>query len=239
MMFFLQLPGFQHNGQAMPSGRERLDWFSRSTPYLFMGKTRLSSKRKAGKLPGKKVLPRAAGGRLLPGLYEFIAKHPLFEGMEARQLKMLADLAMETQFASGEYIFRRQDPANRFYLILEGRVELELASMRDGMKIIQMAGAGDYLGWAWLFEPYSFYLSARTVEPTRAIFFYGTMLRQRCENDHDLGYEIVKRVAQVALQRLAAFQQNFQERKVFKERTGSFLISHANEAANFGKQPRI
>jgi CRP-like cAMP-binding protein len=204
-----------------------------------MGKTKPLSKRKARKSSEKEALPGAVEGKLSPGLYEFIVKHPLFEGMGARQLEVLAGLAMETQFTSGEYIFRRQDPANRFYLILEGRVELELASMRDGIKIIQMAGAGDYLGWAWLFEPYSFYLSARAVEPTRAIFFYGTVLRQLCEDDHDLGYEIVKRVAAVALQRMAAFQQNFQERKVLKERPGSFLVSGTNEAASLRKQPGI
>jgi len=204
-----------------------------------MGKTKPLLERKAGRSPGKRALSGPVGEKFSPGLYEFIAKHPLFEGMDERQLKVLAGLAMETQFTSGEYIFRRQDPANRFYLILEGRVELEWASTRDGIRVIQMTGAGDYLGWAWLFEPYSFYLSARAVEPTRAIFFYGTVLRQRCEADHDLGYEIVKRVAGVALQRMAAFQQNFQERKVLKEKPGSFLVSSTNEAADLRKQPRI
>jgi CRP/FNR family transcriptional regulator, cyclic AMP receptor protein len=204
-----------------------------------MGKTKPLSERKAAKSPEKKALPNGAGGKLSLSLYEFIAKHPLFEGMDASQLEVLAGLAMETQFTAGEYIFRRQDPANRFYLILEGGVELELASMRDGIKVIQLAGAGDYLGWAWLFEPYSFYLSARAVEPTRAIFFYGTVLRQLCEGDHDLGYEIVKRVAAVALHRMAAFQQNFLERKVFKEKPASFLVSNTNEAANLRKQPRV
>jgi CRP-like cAMP-binding protein len=154
-------------------------------------------------------------------------------------LEALADLTMETRFVPGEYLFRRQDPANRFYLILEGKVELELASTKDGMRVIQMAGPGDCLGLTWLFEPYSFHLSARTVEPTRAIFFYGTKLRQRCEDDHDLGYEIVKRVAEAAIQRLSAFQQNFQQRTASSEKLGSFLVSDANEAASLRKQPRI
>lgn len=204
-----------------------------------MGKTKLSLERKAGKPFWKKNSRDPAGGRLSSSLYELIAKHPLFDGLNARQLGVLADLAMETQFAPGEYIFRRQDPANRFYLILEGRIELELASTRDGMKVIQMAGPGDYLGWAWLFEPYSFYLSARTVDPTKAIFFYGTMLRQRCEDDHDLGYEIVKRVAETALQRLAAFQKNFQQRATLKDKQSPFLVLNTKEAASPRKQPRI
>jgi CRP-like cAMP-binding protein len=165
--------------------------------------------------------PKTAGNKASCGgtrkgtssrLYRLIERQPLFEGLSAAQLEMLAGLAMEMEFEPGEYIFRQQDPANRFYVILEGRVEVELASPPDGIKPIQIAGPGDHLGWSWLFEPYSFYVSARITEPTRTIFIYGTMLRQYCEEDHDLGYEIVKRVAGVALKRLIAFQQNIQER---------------------------
>lgn len=206
---------------------------------MLMAKTKRSSEGQAGKPTGKKTLSSVAEGKLSSGLYAFIARHPLFEGLGTRQLEALADLTMETRFVPGEYLFRRQDPANRFYLILEGKVELELASTKDGMRVIQMAGPGDCLGLTWLFEPYSFHLSARTVEPTRAIFFYGTKLRQRCEDDHDLGYEIVKRVAEAAIQRLSAFQQNFQQRTASSEKLGSFLVSDANEAASLRKQPRI
>jgi CRP-like cAMP-binding protein len=204
-----------------------------------MAKTKRSSERKAGKPPGGKTLSSVTEEKLSSGLYAFIARHPLFKGLNARQLEALADLTMETRFTPGEYLFRRQDPANRFYLILEGKVEMELASTRDGMRVIQMAGPGDYLGWSWLFEPYSFHLSARTVEPTRAIFFYGTMLRQRCEDDHDFGYEIVKRVAEAAIQRLTAFQQNFQQLTVDRERQASFPVLNLNEAVGLRKQPRI
>ena len=39
---------------------------------------------------------------------------------------------------------------------------------------------------------------------TEAIFFYGTPLRDECENDHDLGFELVKRMAEVMMKRLQA-----------------------------------
>lgn len=201
-----------------------------------MKKTKPGSESKTKK---NKTLRRAARAGSFSILYQLIAQQPLFKGLNPGQLELLAGLAMEIRFAPGEYIFRRQDPANRFYVILEGRVELELASMWDGIRVVQMAGAGDYLGWAWLFEPYSFYLSARTVEPTRAIFFYGTVLRQHCEEDHDLGYEIVKRVAEVTFQRLGAFQQNFQGRKALREKPNPFFVSDTNEAASLRKQPGV
>jgi|HubBroStandDraft_5_1064220.scaffolds.fasta_scaffold248903_1 CRP/FNR family cyclic AMP-dependent transcriptional regulator len=170
-----------------------------------MKKTKSSSSSEA-KAKGNKTPRRAT--RTGASLYQLIAGQPLFEGLNPRQLEVLAGLAMEMRFARGEYIFRKQDPANRFYVILEGKVELELASPRDGVEPIQTVESGDYLGWSWLFEPYSFYVSAKVTEPTRSIFFYGTMLRQHCEDDHDLGYELVKRIAGAALKRFIIFQQN-------------------------------
>ena len=76
----------------------------------------------------------------------------------------------------------------------------------DGIPI-QVIEAGDVLGWSWLFPPYSWRFDARTLEPVKAIFFYGTRLREHCEADHDLGYELMKRMAAVVIQRLQATRE--------------------------------
>jgi CRP/FNR family transcriptional regulator, cyclic AMP receptor protein len=200
-----------------------------------MRQTKLATPLKAR----SRTLSKTVAGKVSPSLCQLIARQPLFKGLKPHQLGVLAGLAMEMQFAPGEYIFRRQDPANRFYVILEGKVEIELALSQEDLKPFQIAGPGDYLGWTWLFEPYSFYTSARAIKPTRAIFFYGTMLRQRCEDDHDLGYEVVKRVAESALKRAIAFQQAFQRCTVLKVMPGSFLVSTRNEAPKYRKRGRV
>jgi CRP/FNR family cyclic AMP-dependent transcriptional regulator len=59
--------------------------------------------------------------------------------------------------------------------------------------------------WAGqLFPAYYWHFDARALEPTTAIFIYGTRLREQCENDHDLGYEFMKRMAAIAILRLQA-----------------------------------
>jgi CRP-like cAMP-binding protein len=60
------------------------------------------------------------------------------------------------------------------------------------------------LGWSWLFPPYRWHFDARALELTRAIALDGKCLREKCEEDHDLGYELVKRVAQIIMERLQA-----------------------------------
>lgn len=92
--------------------------------------------------------------------------------------------------------------ANRFYLITQGAVVLETYAKDRGNTVVDKLGAGDVLGWSWLFPPHYWRMDARAVEPTDAIFFYGTRLRHEAEHDHDLGYELMRRVAAVAIQRL-------------------------------------
>lgn len=144
-------------------------------------------------------------------LLSLIGKQPFFKGLNAKQLQLLAASALEMQFENGQIIFKEGSPANRFYLILRGKVVLESENADHNMIPIQTLGPGDDLGWAWLFPPYSLHLTARALEPTRTIFFYGTRLRDQCEEDHELGYQLMQRVAQVATQYLRITQQRLLE----------------------------
>ena len=144
-------------------------------------------------------------------LYTLIAQQPFLAGLHPQQLQLLAESALEMQFAAGQSIYEEGSPANRFYLILSGQVALESELADRSVILIQTLGPGDELGWGWLFPPYSVRLSARALEPTRTIFFYGTRLREQCEQDHELGYQIMKRVAAVATQCFHALQQRLAE----------------------------
>jgi CRP-like cAMP-binding protein len=118
---------------------------------------------------------------------------------------------MEMQFETGQKLFQEGSSANRFYLILEGKVILESELAEHEMIPIKTLGPGDELGWSWLFPPYVLQSNARALEPTRTIFFYGTRLREQCEQDHDLGYQLMQRIAEVLIQRLQTTQERLME----------------------------
>ena len=135
-------------------------------------------------------------------LESIIAAHPFLHGLGPEQVKSLSEFAMLSEFAANDVIFRQGDPANRFYLILHGTVALEARGKDGATTLLQHIGAGDVLGWSWLFPPYYWNFDARAEEPIKAVFFYGTRLREHCEVDHDLGYELMKRMAEVVIARL-------------------------------------
>jgi len=133
-----------------------------------------------------------------------VALHPFLAGMNRKELALLTDCAMIVRFAAGQVIFREGENANRFYLIESGRVALESAGAPGGTIEIETVHAGELLGWSWMFPPYAWHFTARAMEPTVAIFFYGTILREYCERNHSLGYELFKRMSAVMVKRLQA-----------------------------------
>lgn len=140
-----------------------------------------------------------------------IAEHALFKGLAPQYLALVTEAAMLKEFAAGEVIFREGDPANRFYLILDGEVVLEDPIKDRDPVLLQTIGADDVLGWSWLFPPYYWHFDARATKPARAIFFYGTWLRESCERDHDFGYEMMKRMSAVIIKRLQATRKKLAE----------------------------
>lgn len=133
-----------------------------------------------------------------------VTLHPFFVGMNRKQLALLTDCAMAVQFKKGQVIFREDQLANRFYLIETGRVTLDSGGGQGNPVVIDTIGAGDLLGWSWMFQPYTWHFTTRAVEATTAIFFYGTILREYCEKDHSLGYELLKRMSLVMNRRMQA-----------------------------------
>ena len=133
-----------------------------------------------------------------------VALHPFLAGMNPTQLALLTDCAIPVQFNKGQTILREGEMANRFYLIESGKVVLESGEGFGDPVVIETIGAGDLVGWSWMFPPYVWHFTARAAEPTTAIFFYGTILREYCERDHSLGYELFKRMTPVMMKRLQA-----------------------------------
>jgi len=130
-------------------------------------------------------------------LERILSEHPFFKGLEESYLQLLVGCASNVRFDAGEVIFREGEEANKFYLIRQGKVAVEMFAPSRGPIILQTLGEGEVLGWSWLVAPYRWRFDGRAVELTRAIALDGECLRGKCEEDHDLGYELMKRVSLV------------------------------------------
>jgi CRP/FNR family cyclic AMP-dependent transcriptional regulator len=133
-----------------------------------------------------------------------IKDHAFFQGLSPDYIKLIAGCASNARFNAEEKIFRSGEPADWFYIIRQGKVALEHWSPERGPITIQTVGDDDVFGWSWLFPPYKWQMDARAVELTRVFKLDGKCLRTKCDKDHDLGYELMKRFSAIIIERLEA-----------------------------------
>jgi CRP/FNR family cyclic AMP-dependent transcriptional regulator len=137
-------------------------------------------------------------------LENIIAEHPFFANLDPVYINLVVSCASNVRFEAGKHILREGEEANEFYLIRAGRVGIEISPPQGKPIIVDMVSEGDILGWSWLLPPYIWNFNARAETATRAIALDGKCLRSKCELNHDLGYELLKRLSQIVNRRLDA-----------------------------------
>jgi CRP/FNR family cyclic AMP-dependent transcriptional regulator len=138
----------------------------------------------------------------MEGLERIVKEHPFFSGLEEGFCQLVCGCAKNVRFEAGHYLFHDGEPANELYLLRHGRVALEVAVPGRGALTFQTLSAGDIIGVSWLIPPYRWTYDAKALDLTRAIAMDATCLRSKCEEDHDLGYELMKRFVPILIERL-------------------------------------
>ncbi|MGZ5567237.1 MAG: Crp/Fnr family transcriptional regulator [Limisphaerales bacterium] len=131
-----------------------------------------------------------------------ITAHPFFKGMKPEHQAVLYGCARVANFEPGTTLFNEGEPANEFYLVESGKVALEIHDPRKGTAHVANVDADGCFGWSWLYPPFVWHLRARVVEPTTAIVLNGAHLLIHAEEDHDFGFELMKRVSRIVISRL-------------------------------------
>ena len=137
-------------------------------------------------------------------LAKTVAEQSFFTGLRDDQLEKLVAIASEIEVPAGKAVFEEGGFADSAYIIIEGRVALELDVSHRAHHIVQTLHEGEVLGWGWLFPPYRWSFSALALDKTRLILFDAEQLRATHEADCELGYEMMKRFSRVMTSRLAA-----------------------------------
>lgn len=138
----------------------------------------------------------------MESLQSVLAAQPFLKWMDERHIDAIAECAVSAEFQGGQFLFRQNQDASFFFLITHGRVDVELFSAQGGPVVLQSLRSGDVLGWSWLVPPHHWRMDARAVDDTSAIALDAEKLREKMEQDHELGYELMKRFILVITQRL-------------------------------------
>lgn len=135
---------------------------------------------------------------------DLLNEHPFCKGLDQDIISLIAGCAKNVAFKENEYILNEGKDADSFYLIRHGTVALEMFLPSRGPFTFLTIKGGEILGASWLIPPYRWNYDARAVELTRAIAFDCTCLRKKCEEDHHVGYQLMKRFLPPLIERLTA-----------------------------------
>jgi CRP/FNR family cyclic AMP-dependent transcriptional regulator len=143
-----------------------------------------------------------------------LADHPFLSSLPADTIRRLAVHAYPHDYAKGDVIFGEGDAADRFFLLRDGRIRLDMDVPERGQVEVETLDADCVLGWSWLFDPYQWQLTATAVAPCRMLIVDAAILRSLMAADPLLGYELMRRFAGVLFDRLQATRSRLEHSDV-------------------------
>ncbi len=136
-------------------------------------------------------------------LVAVLQKHPFVEEFQPQHIEKLSSLAKEVRFERDNVMFHEGDECHDFYLIVEGRVALEIEAPGHTFRV-QTLSAGDELGWSAILMGRGKHFQARTLQPVHALAFDGVALLDTCRADPAFGFALMYRMLGVVSERLQA-----------------------------------
>ncbi len=135
--------------------------------------------------------------------YNELIKIPWFQELKPEHLQRVAEISTLRPFKAGEIFFREGDKQDYFYIVLTGRVALDMFVPHRGKVRFYTCEEWDNFGWS----------AVTPVVRTRTAGATGVMdgvviatdvqkLNDLCEGDHDFGYIFMRRMTNVIASRL-------------------------------------
>lgn len=131
-----------------------------------------------------------------------LREHAFFEELDDEAVRYIASCGYERVFRAGEMVAKEGADANDFFLVIKGRLAVQLFAPHLGAVTLHTVGPNGIVGWSWLFPPYKWNFDIKAMEVTKVVALNGRCLREKCERDYELGYKLMKKFSQMVVERL-------------------------------------
>lgn len=147
---------------------------------------------------------------------------PLFTGLAEKDVRELLDEAELLVLEHEHLLYREGAPVDRFYVVLDGHVELSLDV--DGRKsVVEVARRSTVLGDAAMFGPGHYFMTARVLTHARLLAVPAASFRDRLEKRLDITLHMLTTLSfrlRMLIRQIAELKL-----KSTAQRLGSFLIT--------------
>ncbi|MEI6336159.1 MAG: cyclic nucleotide-binding domain-containing protein [Methylococcaceae bacterium] len=146
-----------------------------------------------------------------PSTIEYLSTHEFFSEFNDDDLKFLCERSSTYEIKMGHILFRQGEKANRFYVVRNGRISLQMPAIMGPTLEIQTLDKDQVLGWSWLISPYKWNFQAKAEEDSELLQFDGAAILVRCEHEPKFGYELLKKFAALMSEGLNVARQKMMD----------------------------
>ena len=123
-------------------------------------------------------------------------------GIDPAHLEQIASISEVCEYDAQEILFHEGEEAEYVYLVVTGKIMLELCPSTIYQKNLMSVGPGEMLGWSAFVEQCNYASTGIVVVPTQLIRIEGKRLRAICDNDLEFGYDFMHRIMRGLAKRL-------------------------------------
>jgi len=135
---------------------------------------------------------------------EILKEMDIFEFLKLEELKDIAKLAKIEEFDQGGLIFKEGDKAEKIYMVLEGRVSIEIAIYPGKRAPVYTMTKGKFFGYPSLLRIRKFTTAARCLDRVKVVSIVADELENKIfKKDCRRGYLVMKRTAELIAQKLS------------------------------------
>jgi CRP/FNR family transcriptional regulator, cyclic AMP receptor protein len=122
--------------------------------------------------------------------------------IDPAHLEQIANIAEARVYDTSDVLFHEGESAEYVYLVVTGKIMLELCPSTIYQKNLLSVGPGEMLGWSSFVEQRNYASTGVVVAPTQLIRIEGKRLRAICDNDPEFGYDFMHRIVRALAKRL-------------------------------------
>jgi len=138
-------------------------------------------------------------------MIEELQRIPWFQEFKPQHVRKLASITQPRTVKAGEVLFREGDKEDFVYIVLEGRVALDIYIPHRGKIRFDTVDQWEIFGWSSVTPTVRQRTAGATaVIDSRVARIDAREMRHACEEDFELGYRLMRRVANVVAGRLQA-----------------------------------
>jgi CRP/FNR family cyclic AMP-dependent transcriptional regulator len=142
---------------------------------------------------------------------EYLSAHEFFSGFSDDVLNFLCQCSSTHSLKNGQILFRHGENADKFYVVRQGRLSIQIPAIMGPPLEIQSLGKDQVLGWSWLIPPYKWSFQAKAEADAELLMFDGKLILARCEQEPAFGYALLKKFAALMSLRLDAARRKMMD----------------------------